>query len=500
MNKTHIIIRSADTVLPEAYLRLVLKDANCGGYAIQDKDKANNPILVSDRMPEKPEFEAVQDLLKNYASNRVLLAFSKLAKVEMPFIQPFDFNMPGDEIPLLSFAADCKFPSLAEAGTTRHFVDKTILPMFGKFLKFSDGNLEKFMAEINDDTFIDSLMARVTPDQSMFCFLPPIGDPVVIGKNGTASTFPWGWTSDALGYTEAVSSVPKVEPTKKVGWWGGGAKATLAEEKSVETKPVEAPVPVVPVNAPAAPEPDTKIVAPPADPSKLPELPKEDFSDVPPPAGEWKTIPFSMNKKDRKSLIRRVTNCGPDLPAGWDKPDFKYWEVAYVKAPRNLPELAEQMKKEGPKDMRSSAGPKPLTVIGEVTAMVLSAEEKSEAESTILKIMDRQGKAIPSPLEILKAEQPYPKFSTQFGLKSDSIDSWLPVDVEAFAKANGKAFFHSWIEQRREKLLLREQLQAVTSKTSGKTEDVEVSVTGKPVATGEPAITEPLKKASGWGW
>ena len=147
-NTTIIINRNPDSDIPEDYLRKVLGECNsCGGYAVQTKDGG----LVSDTMDTGVQLDAVQELLKGYASDRVLLVFSKLEKVKDEFLQPFNLMSPDGETPLLSFALEGDFPSLAEAGITpeANFAKKVLLPNLNKFLKYSDGDFDKFMAELS---------------------------------------------------------------------------------------------------------------------------------------------------------------------------------------------------------------------------------------------------------------------------------------------------------------------------------------------------------------
>ncbi len=497
-DQTTLILRYPDKNIPEDYLRRVLKDANAGGYAVQSVDNGQ-PVLITDRQDVTTSLEDVKQLLESYASSHVLLTFSQLEKVDDTTMQPFELSV-GESDTLLAFGIEGEFPSMKEAGITEaaNFSKKVILPNLGKFLKYSDGDLQKFLAELKDPTFVDSLLARVG-ERGVFCFLPPTGSAFWLGKDKLGSSFPWGQVSRTFDYTENPAKPVKEEApvtAKKTGWFTKekGPALPVAQDPPL-TKPAEAPIPG-PLNLPAG-EPDTRIVAPPADPNAPPaELP-------PPPAGSWEKIPDNMSKQDRKNFIRRVTNCGKDLPKNWDSPDFLYWKVEYPAQAKTLPELKDQLiaDQNRPKDMRDANGPRPAPskgseVVSEANSLVLTAEEKTQAEETILKIMDRQGKEIPSPLDIQKLEAKYPKFSGNFGIKLEETDSWLPVDIEAFARKHGKQFFHLFLETRREKIALAEKIATM------KPGDVEVNVTGqKPVASGQPPITEPLKKAAGgWGW
>ncbi len=476
-NKTVLIERFPDKDVPEAYLRKVLKDfSSCGGYAVQTIEQGA-PLLVSDRMDTGAELEAVQALLKGYASSRVLLTFSKLEKVEEGSLQPFDFLMPGDVTPLMCFGIEGEFPSLVEAGTIQevNFAKKVIIPNFNKFLKLSEGDLAKFIAEIKDPTFVDSLMARIG-DRGVFCFLPPTGDAIWLGKNKLGSTYPWGQVSMFLDYVEQPATAATAAVEKKGGWWNVGPKAPVAHE-SPPPSPAQKPPPL------GLPEqkPDTKIDAPPATPT-----PQDTTT---PPSGHWEELPKGLSNKDKKAFVRRVTGCGNNLPDGYDQPGWKYWVVDYPAKAKTLEALKNKLEQEGPKDMRSSIPPKIVTpeVVGEVNSMVLSADEATAAETTIVKILDRQGKEIPNPLEIQKMEQKYPTFTKRFGVTSEQIDTWLPADVEAFAKAHGKAFFHLFLETRREKIESKSALAMLS---------------GKHVSTDAPVIAkeEPQPKVANSGW
>lgn len=490
-NQTIIIVRNPDSAVPEAYLRKVLAEAtSCGGYAVQTKDDDGNPMIVSDRLSEAIDLDAVQELLKGYASERVLLAFSKLEKVQENFLQPFDLTLPGDSAPLMSFAIEGDFPSMAEAGTTQeaNLAKRVLLPNLNKFLKYSDGDLDKFIAELKDDTFVDSIMARIG-DRGQFVFLPPVGEAILQGKNKIGSFFPWGYVSNTLGYSEeAPKKVETPVAEKKKGWWGKskGPSLPVAEDKPVETKPAETPAPVEPKEDTVVK--DAPIIEPsPQDTSK-------------PPAGEWKEVPRGLSKKDRKAFIRRVTGCGNALPDGWEKLNFKYWSVEYPSAAKEITKLQEKFNTghAQPKDMRSSKEPAKVEnkqpsrgseVISEANSLVLTAEEKSEVETTLLKIMDRRGNAIPDPTQIQKMEEKYPKFTAQFGVTNEQIDTWAPRDIETVAKNNPKAFFHMFLEVRRDRIEAR---AALASSTKTEPEKVEVKE--------ETKASVPEKKVANGGW
>ncbi len=478
-NKTVLIERFPDKEAPEAYLRKVLKEyPSCGGYAVQTIEQGA-PMLVSDRMDTGAQLEAVQALLKGYASSRVLLTFSKLEGVKEEFLQPFDFLMPGDVTPLMCFGVEGEFPSLQEGGITQeaNFSKKVIIPNFNKFLKLSEGDLAKFIAEIKDPTFVDSLMARIG-DRGVFCFLPPTGDAIWLGKNKLGSTYPWGQVSMFLDYVEQVSAAPVAE--KKGGWWNVGPKVPVAQE-SPPPSPDKSP----PLGLPD-PKPDTKIDAPPATPSADPAA----------PPGHWEELPPGLSNKDKKSFVRRVTGCGNNLPEGYELKGWKYWVVDYPVRAKTLEALKDKLEAAGPKDMRSSEPPRIVAptrgseAITEANSLVLTADESTAAETTIVKIMDRQGKEIPNPLDIQKMEQKYPVFTKKFGVTSEQIDTWLPADIEAFAKAHGKAFFHLFLETRREKIVNKATLSMMLSKHLSSTET-------HALAQAE-LVPEPKVAAGGW--
>src|SRR6185503_10452692 len=178
-NKTIIFVREPGVDVPEAYLRKVL--AACpsgGGYSIQSKDKDGNPELITDNMDVAVQLSDVQDLLKSAVSHRVLFAFNKLEKVDEKFLQPYHVALDGDDV-LLSFAIDGHFPTMVEAGSTEEslLAQRVMFPNIQKIIKYSAGDLDKFLAELRDPTFVDMVMSRIG-DRGAFCFLPPVGDAI----------------------------------------------------------------------------------------------------------------------------------------------------------------------------------------------------------------------------------------------------------------------------------------------------------------------------------
>ena len=341
-NKTIIILREPNVQPPEAYLRKVLAACpNGGGYSVQSKDDKGQPELITDNMDVAPSLDDVQELLKAYSSHRILLAFSKLDKVDEKFLQPFHVALDGDDV-LLSFGIDGTFPTMIEAGSTEEslLAQRVMFPNIQKLIKYSAGDLDKFLAELRDPTFVDMVMSRIG-DRGAFCFLPPIGEAIWLGKNTLGSTFPWGQTSDTLGYTETPVQAQAAKADVKKGWWGKnkGPEVPVAQGDSpAPAEPVAPPPGPGPVNLPAPAQPDTRIVAPPAEP----------------PKGKWEAIPKGLSKDQRKKMIRRVTNCGSVLPDKWNEDPFYYFVPEYAQD--------EQLKRlaEGPKDMRA-AGPAPAS-------------------------------------------------------------------------------------------------------------------------------------------
>lgn len=431
-NKTIILLREPNVQPPEAYLRKVLAECpNGGGYSVQSKDDKGQPELITDNMDVAPTLDDVQDLLKGYASHRVLLAFNKLDKVDDKFLQPFHVALDGDDV-LMSFAIDGHFPSMVEAGSTEEslLAQRVMFPNIQKLIKYSAGDLDKFLAELRDPTFVDMVMSRIG-DRGAFCFLPPVGEAIWLGKNTLGSTFTWGQTSDTLGHTETPAQGAAKADVKK-GWWGKskGPEVPVVKAESLPAAEPAAPSPG-PLNVPAAPQPDTRIT-PPAPPTEAPK-------------GKWEAIPRGLSKDQRKKMIRRVTNCGSVLPDKWADDPFYYFVPEYPQDER-LKQLAGE-----PRDMRAnepapSSGHEVRDLREETAVFMMTKEELSETEAIILKIMDRQGKDIPNPLEAQKREAKYPKFSDKFGLKIEQTHQWDARDLRLLSP---KALFHYALELRR---------------------------------------------------
>lgn len=496
-NKTIIIIREPNIDIPEAYLRKVL--AACpsgGGYAVQSVAKEGHPELITDHMDTGIPLADVQDLLKSAASHRILFAFNKLEKMDEKFLQPFNVAIDGDDV-LLSFGIDGHFPTMIEAGHTEEslLAQRVMFPNLQKLIKFSAGDLNKFIAELRDQTFIDLVMSRIG-DRGAYCFLPPVGEAIWYGKNKAGSTFPWGQTSDTLGYTEEAAKAPpttaEVKAEAKKGWWGKskGPEVPVAQDAPVEqpVAPAAPPPPSGPVNIPA-PAPDTTVKPPPAD--KPPELPPGEV-----PTGHWEKVGPGLNRDQRKKLIRRVTNCGSVLPDNWAKDPFWYYVVDYVKDDRmvELAQKAKDMKAEttGPKDFRQPAPRMVVPKSGvEVDVLLMTKDERSGIETHILNVLGYNAKHIQTPMDIQKMEAGYAKFSDEFGVKLEILNGWSPKQLRLLGP---KALTHYVLELRRK--LIEQRAKDVDGDTSVNTE----AVNDKPAAPA-PATesASPAPKKGYWG-
>lgn len=452
-NFTTIIERYPNKAIPEAYLRAVLKARpSAGGYAIQAIENGV-PILVVDHMDVGVELEAVQELLSTpeYMASHAILAFHQFEKTgQEDNFQPYPYVVDGDAVDL-AFGIEGDFPTMLDGDTHPETkLSKTvIIPNLNKFRKFSAGDLKAFMAELNDPTFKDMIGARIA-NRGYLCFLPPIGESIWISKEKFGSSFPWGRVSNTHGYVETPATV--VVSEKRTGWFSKNKGPVLPVAQEGTSPPAESRPPL------GLPDKtgDTRIDnTPPAAPTPaVPPQPEGTVVDLPGGlTGIWKTIP-AMSKKDRKAAIRRVTNCGNNLPEGSEEVNWTYLEVQYPGRASSLPELKERLEQEKNKPVAdagtklSGAPTRGSEIVHEANIMILTVEEKSAAETTLLKMMDRQGKEIPSLLELQKMESKYPKFTGQFGTSITQIGNALPEDVATFFKENGKASFHLYLETR----------------------------------------------------
>lgn len=472
-NKTILLVREPNVDISEGYLRKVL--AACpsgGGYSVQSKNEAGEPELITDNMDTGVALADVQELLKAYSSHRILLAFNKLDKVEDKFLQPYHVSIDGDDV-LLSFGIDGHFPTMTEAGHTEEslLAQRVMFPNLQKFIKYSAGNLDKFVAELRDPTFIELVMSRIG-DRGAFCFLPPVGKAIWLGKNKAGSTFPWGQTSDTLGYTETPAQAEAPAKDVKKGWWG--------KSKGPELPVAQDPLKVVPA-APAAPSPDPAPLEVPAASPGIPLIPPP----LTPPAGKWEAIPKGLSKDQRKKLIRRVTNCGSVLPDNWNTDPFYYWVAEYPKDEQLLRLAAAQQ----PKDMRAPA-PKPVLTLpksgGEVDVLMMSKEERDGIETHILNVLGYNAKHATTPIERQKLESNYPPFSSEFGIKIEDINTWTPKQVRLLGS---KGLTHLLLEYRR----------LVIEHAAGSSPATSVTSDAAPAVAASSTAPAPSAKKGYWG-
>lgn len=503
MSKNHstLIHRYPGKNVPEEQLRAVLKARpSAGGYAVQAMENGE-PILIVDHMNVGVELEAVQEILDTpeYKDSHFMLAFHQFDKFSEDDMQPHSYVVDGDSVDL-AVGIEGDIPTMIEGDVhpeTKLF-KTVILPNLNKFRKYSAGDLKAFMDELNDPTFKDMIMARIGV-RGYLCFLPPVGEPVWFGKEKFGSSFPWGQVSNTHGYVETPATQTVAVSEKRVGWFSKNKGPTLpVAQEPAPTTPAEAKPPL----GLPEPKPDTKIDTP----SATPVLSQPEGTVVDLPGGlkgVWKTLSPGLSTKDRKAVVRRVTNCGSILPEGFDKPGWTYLEIQYPSRARDLPDLKEKLEQQQRDKPVADAGTKlsggPTAgmsptrgseVVHEANIMVLTAEELSAAETSLLKIMDRQGKEIPPALELQKLETKYPKFTGKFGMTLGQINNSLPEDVAGFFKENGKASFHLYLETRG---ALREAEAALAAIGDNHTKGVETLVIAKDEL-------KPEKKTGTGGW
>jgi hypothetical protein len=237
--KDLILKKNATLFVPEKYARQVIaKFPTFMTYVTADKGSL---IVDGQANPSMEDFATIQEVLKDKSA----LFFFANYPDDFPEESAQPFVMAGTrESPLILMMLTGAFENYADPKSPQapaYFAyQKYFKPKFNKWLKGEKG-FKVVLEELNDgSTKMDIRNSFQGKGGAVFMF--PNGDDVTIlsKNNDTFGTYPWGYTTDKMGYVEAAAPPAETKKeeetsTKKTGWFS----SSFRKEKKVEETKTE---------------------------------------------------------------------------------------------------------------------------------------------------------------------------------------------------------------------------------------------------------------------
>lgn len=298
-----IVERRDGASIPDAYLEIVLdKRPSCLGAAMV-KDGA---IQIA----QAPAAVEIEDLKKTMGEGmpRTTYFFGKYPTDFIEeLLQPFHLlKDEQDQVTLVAFL-EGDFSKFALAGSdhSNEFfcVQNYLIPKVQQMYRLVDGNMAKLVEELKQPiTYREVGSQTFSTGDGTIVLVASVGDPIVITKNEKKREFPWGWTSDTLGYTEAVEHKPDEKPVEEKKGFKFGIPSL--GKASVPASP---PAPPLPPEDKPEDKPKERVVKGPKPP--VAPVIKEGYELV------TLLVPKNQSSKDTKKWFR--SQLAGELPADW---------------------------------------------------------------------------------------------------------------------------------------------------------------------------------------
>lgn len=242
MQKNVIVLKHKDQLVPELFVKKITEQ-KLSSYSILVPSAEGSFML--DRSQEQFSVQDFNDTQAHFQNSLMMFHFG----VDYPEgfveddIQPFPL-VEKDGSPVLVAFADGSFPGFYQEKSSHpneFFLSNTFLmPQIKAIYDQYKGNLEMVMAKLREPLH-NNIFGAAIVNKGLISIASANGDLITFQKGDKPIVeFPWGWTSDALGYEEKSYPEQKAEPEKPKGMLGrltGG----LPSYKASEPAKVEAP-------------------------------------------------------------------------------------------------------------------------------------------------------------------------------------------------------------------------------------------------------------------
>lgn len=447
MNLSTVIEKNAGHVVPKELLELALKaHPRVSGFAARPKLDGKD-VIDYEFCEKTTTIDNLVKLMANTKDMPMLLFFSdgKGTFDVKKDIQPF--VLKDGDLNVIAYCVEGDFGKFSVAGGTRsdegNLSEKLIEPLLIEAMENAGGDMGKFIAKLHSPLFKTTLEAAIG-HRGVFSFLPINGDIVsLFDKNDLGGTFDWGKTSMLHGYgVKPVEKPSIVEQAVTTGRKFFGSM--LNGDKKDETKVDDNGIHHLPGSAPSpqAPHPD-------ADKDKAPITSPETDTAASRVGRVFLKPPSKLEKGGRNFWLRLFNN--NELPKDhqskecglWVAPEYVELAKRDVSKSHELKSIEKEMKTAKtlikPVDFREANAEadkitaKPPTPVSDFIPD-MNADETSAAMALVLSFAEKDASKAPSPIDIQRMEEAWPKFSKKVGIPLTDILFWTPDQLMKFDK------------------------------------------------------------------
>lgn len=423
MQRNLIVMKQKDQLIPAAFVDLLAKIPQISNYSVLAPSDGsfmlekwkNEPFSVQD-------FNETQEFLLGMP---MLAAFG----VEYPNgysaddIQPFSLIERNKEVLLAAFA-NGSFPGFYQEKSSHpneFFLADFLRQQFKPLADEVGNDIDKLMDKLRGPQ-LKSIIEMTIVNQGIITLAASNGDIITYQKGNPITAFPWGWTTDHLGFVEETKPEPaKEEPKGMLGRLkskvSGGVPVVAPRPRAEETKTTQTLIKNTTVS-----KEDIKATA------AVVKLPENGVRKVKCPS----------HVKGNKSIRDYYNKNAGFLPQNWKtRPEVE------SKVPiKDFSEMAtaintqKSVEESSNKDVDVHHIPETTTAteserVAKPTAneerkiktLILSTEEKNLVKEFLktgvpISAVDSEGKSIDNPASIKDWEAPVPTFSEQVGMES----------------------------------------------------------------------------------
>jgi hypothetical protein len=450
MQRNLIVMKHKGHIIPTGFVELLANVPQLSNYSLLAPSEGSFMLEKWNNEPfSMQDFNETQEYLKDIP---MLASFG----IEYPAgfladdIQPFSILEKDKEVLLAAFASG-SFPSFYQEKSSHsndfflaNFLQQQIKPVFDA----CGGDIQKLMAKLRESQ-LKMLVEMTIVNQGIITFASNTGDVVSFQKGNPVTEFPWGWTTDHLGFVEKTAPEPVVEEPK--GMLGrlkakmGNVPDTSARRGKVEEKKEEPKSQQTLIKAPQnQPKEDVKASA------AVVQLPQNGVRKVKCPS----------HVKGNKSIREYYTKNAGFLPQNWKaRPEVEskvpikdFSEMASaisnkeIVAETNNKDIGVHHIPEAPTATESERVAKPtINEDRKIKSLVLSADEKAHLKEFLksgvpISAVDTDGKSIDNPANIKNWEAPVPTFAEQAGMESMVPTlTWSVETLETLAEKSPKS-------------------------------------------------------------
>lgn len=468
MQNSLIIQKHAGHAIPDGYIEKFMSVyASTWGAAFLTDD---NRILLASQ-DEGLSRDTLDDLMIKLMDKEMILFVSQAHEV-----QPYIPIKKGDEYLCLLFM-EGNFKNRLNSDETisneQAVFEKMIKPQLQTAFAFSDEDISKLRAEVEEDKVTGQLLSLIE-DRGNMLFYFPDGAYKLVKGNTSVGSYPWGWVTNHLGFTEGIETpevketAPAPKPSALDMFKGGVSAVASAAGKvlSLPAKPASSASPPLAAKPAALAKPASgPVLQPPAKPAAG-TGPQPDVKDVGKQVVYYRVKDKTSNNKTKD--MYKIAGYSLEMLPGWK--DYPVVEVAmdrWTKYSKGLLEHGEvvtfdSMTDELKAKFSKTAGVPPgeikattTTADGKVTsetvktsvpaapakpatqdthniqALILSGERRKAIISEDMAVLDKSSIDIDDPVKMGELVKKFPPLDIQTG-KGEFWRKWSPESLQKF--------------------------------------------------------------------